>query len=395
MTAPTPGATWMHREPTAISLVAIAMPSIPVRSHRPMSENVENSIPINVASPGPFMISGYSKPSGGGDDVVRRRALIVAVLALGVVVPPVRAQAPPGGGGARVASLTAVTRNPASDKILLETLRDAGWVEGRNLAFEVRAADGHYDRLPALAAELLRWQPHVILTTQTPSTQALLKLTTTVPIVMVGHGDPVRYGLIKNLARPEGNVTGVSFLVNEVAVKTVELLKEAVPRTARVAVFTNPDNPGGLPVLEAIRDASRTLAISVHQMDVRTADDIDQALDRVARERVDGILLGPEALIITHRQRIIDAAARRGIPVTGANAVFCPAGALLCYAPDGPSILRTAARFVDRILRGARPTDLPVEQPSRFELIVNAKVARSLGLTLPPALLVRADRVIE
>jgi putative ABC transport system substrate-binding protein len=130
-------------------------------------------------------------------------------------------------------------------------------------------------------------------------------------------------------------------------------------------------------------------------VDARTVDDIDQAIERLARERVDGIFLGPEALIITHRQRIIDAASARGVPVVGPNAVFCPSGALLCYAPDGPAILRTAARYVDRILRGARPADLPVEQPSRFELVVNDKAARSLAMTLPPALRLRADRVIE
>jgi putative ABC transport system substrate-binding protein len=326
--------------------------------------------------------------------MARRRVLFAAVLCFAALAAPGHAQAPPA-GVARVAMLTAVARNPAFDRTLLETLRDAGWVEGRNLAFEVRAAEGRYDRLPALAAELLRWQPQVILTSQTPSTQALLKLTTTVPIVMVGHGDPVRYGLIKNLARPEGNVTGVSFLVNEVAVKTVELLKEAVPRTARVAVFTNPDNPGARPVLEALREASRTLGTTVHAVDVTTAEDVDQALEGLPRERVDAIFLGPEALIITHRQRIIDAAATRRLPVVGANRVFCLAGALLCYAPDGTSIARTAARYVDRILRGARPADLPVEQPSRFELLVNAKTARALGLPLLPTLLLRADHVIE
>jgi putative ABC transport system substrate-binding protein len=324
-----------------------------------------------------------------------RMVLLLTMLCVAALVTPARAQAPPAGGFARVAVLTAVTRNPVSDKILLEALRDAGWVEGRNLAFEVRAAEGRYDRLPALAAELLRWQPHVILTNQTPSTQALLKLTTTVPIVMIGHGDPVRYGLIKNLARPEGNVTGVSFLVNEVAVKTVELLKETVPRTARVAVLINPDNPGAAPLLEAVRDASRTLGISVHVVEARTAEDLDQALEAAARERVDGMFAGPEALIITHRQRILDAAAARRVPVVSAHSIFCQAGALLCYSPDGPSILRSAVRYVDRILRGARPADLPVEQPSRFELILSAKAARSLGLTLPPTLLLRADRVIE
>jgi putative ABC transport system substrate-binding protein len=324
-----------------------------------------------------------------------RRCVLVTLLGLAALATPAGAQAPAARGTARVAVLTAVTRNPASDRILLDALRDAGWVEGRNLSFEVRAAEGRYDRLPALAAELLRWQPHVILTNQTPATQALLKLTTAVPIVMVGHGDPVRYGLIKNLARPEGNVTGVSFLVNEVAAKTLELLKEAAPRTVRVGLVANPDNPGAGPVLEALREASRTLGTSVHAVDVRTAEDLDPALEALSRERVDALFLGPEALVITLRQRIVEAAALRRLPVVGPSPVFCLAGALLCYAPDNTSILRSAARYADRILRGARPADLPVEQPRHFELILNAKTARALGITLPQTLLVRADRVIE
>jgi len=325
----------------------------------------------------------------------RRDILVAAALCLGGRVAPASAQTPPGPSAARVGMLTAVTASPSVNRLFLEALRASGWVEGRNLAYEVHAADGQYDRLPVLAAELLRWQPQVIVTVQTPATQALLKLKTTVPIVMSGHGDPVRYGLIRNLARPEGTVTGVSFLVNEVAVKTVELLKEAVPHMMRVAVVTNPDNPGAVPVLEAIRDVAPTLGISVHPAGARTIEQLDQMVSGLAQEQAVGIFLGPEALIITNRQRIIDAAAIRKIPVAGANAIFSESGALLSYAPHGPSIVRGTARYVDRLLRGARPSDLPVEQPARFELIVNQKAARALGLTVPPALLLRADRVIE
>jgi putative ABC transport system substrate-binding protein len=294
-----------------------------------------------------------------------------------------------------VAVLTAAPRNPTSDRVLVDSLSEIGWIEGRNLAVEFRSAEGHYDRLPGLAAEILRWQPHVVLSVQTPATQALLKLTTSVPIVMVGHGDPVRYGLIRNLARPEGNVTGVSFLVNEVIVKTVELLKEAAPRTSRVAVFVNPDNPGGAPVLEALRQAAPRLGVSVHPVEARTAEDIDQSLSGLTPDRIDGLVLGPEALLFAQRQKIIDTATARRLPVVGPSALFSQSGALLSYAPDGQNINRSVARQVDKLLRGARPADIPVEQPSRFELILNAKAARALGLTWPPTLLLRADRVIE
>jgi putative ABC transport system substrate-binding protein len=325
----------------------------------------------------------------------RRRMLTTLVLGLGALAAPASGQAPTGHGMARVAVLSGGTANPAFDRLFLGALGEAGWTQGRNLAYEVRAADGRYDRLPALATELLRWQPQVIVTVQTPATQALLKLGTTIPIVMNGHGDPVRYGLVKNLARPEGNVTGVSFLVNEVAVKTVELLKEAAPNTTRVAVVTNPDNPGALPVLEAIREAAPKLAISTYNVEARTLEELDRAIAGLARERADGVFLGPEGLIITHRQRIIDAAASRRIPVVGANAAFSESGALLSYSPHGPSIMRATARYVDRLLRGARPSDLPVEQPARFELIVNQNAARSLGLTVPSTLILRADRIIQ
>src|SRR5262245_28229836 len=193
-------------------------------------------------------VGGSGSMCSFGGQMVRRSLLTLLTLcAAGMGV--VHAQMPAAVGNARVAVLTAAPRAPTSDRVLLDSLREMGWVEGRNLAIEFRSADGHYDRLPELAAEILRWQPHVVLSVQTPATQALLKLTSSVPIVMVGHGDPVRYGLIKNLARPEANVTGVSFLVNEVIVKTAELLKEAAPRTNRAAVFVNPDNPGGIPVL--------------------------------------------------------------------------------------------------------------------------------------------------
>jgi putative ABC transport system substrate-binding protein len=323
----------------------------------------------------------------------RRFLLAITSLALGGRVAPAAAQAAPGPGAARVGLLTANNASPPFNRLFLETLRESGWVEGRNLAYEVRAADGQYDRLPALAADLLRWQPHVLVTVQTPATQTLMKLTTTIPIVMSGHGDPVRYGLIRDLARPEGNVTGVSFLVNEVAVKTVELLKEAAPHIGRVAVVTNPDNPGAAPVFDAIRSAAPALAIGVQRADARTVAELDQIVSGLGS--ASGIFLGPEALIITHRQRIIDAGTTRKIPVVGASSVFGESGALLSYAPHGPSIVRDTARFVDRLLRGARPADLPVEQPARFELIVNQKTARALGLVVPPALLLRADRVID
>ena len=235
----------------------------------------------------------------------------------------------------------------------------------------------------------------MILSGQTPTTQAIRKVTDAIPVVMVGHGDPVRYGIVSNLARPDGNTTGTAFLVNEVGIKVLELLKEAVPTVVRIAFFVNPDNAGRGPLVEAAREAAPRLGLTIRPVDVATGAELSQQLEALTGEDVDGIWLGPEAFLLANRQRIIDFAVARRVPAVGAHAAFATSGALLSYSPHSASLLKASAGYVDKLLRGAKPHDLPIEQPSRFELLVNARTARMLGLILPAAILLRADRVVE
>jgi putative ABC transport system substrate-binding protein len=274
-------------------------------------------------------------------------------------------------------------------------LRERGWEVGRNLTIEHRVAEGRNERLPDLAADLVRARVQVILTAQSTSTMAAKKATSTIPIVMLGNGDPVRYGLVTSLARPEANVTGLSFLVNEVSIKNVEMLKEAASKVERLAVFVNPTNPGAAPFLEDVGKAAPRLGVKIHPVEVSTVEELDRALAGLPRQRIDAVYLAPEAFIGLQRKRIIDFATGHRWPVVGPSPVFTDAGALLCYSPHLPSIYRQAAVYTDKLLRGARPADLPVEEPSKFELIVNQKTAAALGLTIPSSLLLRADRVIQ
>ena len=295
----------------------------------------------------------------------------------------------------RIAYISATALAPTLVKDLEDALSKLGWVPGRNLVVESRSAEGQYNRLPALVEDVLRLHPEVILSSQTPTTQAIRKVTDTVPIVMVGHGDPIRYGLVTNLARPENNITGVSFLADELGIKVLELLKETAPKVVRVAFFVNPDNPAAAIWLERARAAAPRLGIAVRPVEIRTTVDLERELGALVREPVDAISLVPEAFMLTNRQRIIDVALARGMPVVGPHPGFANAGALLSYSPHLGSMIRDVARYADQLLRGAKPRDLPIEQPSRFELIINLKTAKAFGLAIPPSLLARADQVIE
>jgi putative ABC transport system substrate-binding protein len=295
----------------------------------------------------------------------------------------------------RIAFISATSLSPTLVKDLEDALRELGCAPGGNIMVEYRSAEGQYDRLPALIEDVLRRNPEVILSGQTPTTQAIRKVTDAVPIVMVGHGDPIRYGIVTNLARPENNITGVSFLADELGIKALELLKEAAPKVVRVAFFVNPDNPGGEPWLERARATAPRLGIGVRPVQIRTVADLERELEALTREPADAISLAPEAFILTNRQRILDFALAHGMPSVGPHPALARSGALLSYSAHIPSMIRDVVRYVDRLLRGAKARDLPIEQPSRFELILNLKTARALGLTIPPSLLLRADQVIE
>jgi putative ABC transport system substrate-binding protein len=295
----------------------------------------------------------------------------------------------------RIAYIAATPVAPTLVKGLESALRDLGWEPGRNIAVEYRSAEGQYSRLAALVAEVVRLNPEVILSSQTPTTQAIRKVTESIPIVMVGHGDPVRYGLVTNLARPENNITGVSFVVDELGIKVLELLKEVAPKILRVALVVNPDNPGAGPWLERARSIAPRLGIAVRPVEIRTGADLEQALEALVREPADALSLVPEAFIVTNRQRILDFAIARGMPAGGPHSAFAASGGLLSYAPHAAAMIKDVARYADRLLRGAKPHELPIEQPSRFELIINVKTAKALRLTIPPSVLLRADQLIE
>lgn len=276
-----------------------------------------------------------------------------------------------------------------------QALADLGWVEGRNLLIQLRSAERENDRLPELAAELVRAGVSVILTENASATRAAMQATSTIPIVMMGVGDPVRYGFVTSLARPGGNVTGVSFLAGEAIAKNLELLKEAAPRITKVAFLVNPTNPGAAPILADLPMVAQSLGIRIIEVDVVSADDFERAFASIIREKADAILVGPEQLVFSQRHRIAAFAEKQKLPGAYASVTFMDAGALMAYSPNTGDFPPRIARFVDKILRGAKPADLPVEQPTRFEFVINTKTAKAIGLVIPQSLLLRADRIIE
>ena len=276
-----------------------------------------------------------------------------------------------------------------------QALADLGWVQGRNLVIEQRSAENQNDRLTELTADLLRSGVSVIVAENAAATRAAMQVTKTIPIVMAGVGDPVRYGLVATLARPGGNVTGLSFAISEMLVKNLELLKEVAPRTARVALLVNPSNPGVAPTVLDLHRAAPALGIAMVQVDVLTAQDFDRAFATIVRERVDGILVTPEQMILSQRHRIAAFAEKQKLPSAYASVRFMDAGGLLAMAPILADVPRYVASYIDRLLKGAKAADLPVEQLSKFELVINLTTAKALGLTIPPSLLQRADQVIE
>ena len=274
-------------------------------------------------------------------------------------------------------------------------LADLGWVEGRNLVIEQRSAETQNERLPELAGDLVRAGVSVIVAENASATRAAMQATSSIPIVMAGVGDPVRYGLIASLPRPGGNVTGLAFLAGEMLLKNLELLKEVAPRTARVALLVNPSNPGVAPTMADLQREAPALGIRVIQVDVLTPDDFERAFATIVRERADGILVTPEQLIFSQRHRIAAFAEKHRLPSAYASGRFMDAGGLIALTPNIADFPRRLASYVDKLLKGAKAGDLPVEQPSKFELVINAKTAKAIGLTLPHSLLSRADRIIE
>jgi putative ABC transport system substrate-binding protein len=273
-------------------------------------------------------------------------------------------------------------------------LRELGYVEGQNITIDVRWADGRVDRLPQLAAELVRLPVHVLCTEGSPASGAAKQATSTIPIVFASVAFPDQSGLVTNYARPGGNITGVAFIGPEYG-KRLELLKEASPRLARVALIYNPDNPASVLAFQETERWAASLGVSLEPHRFRGPGDFEQLFRAIARKRPDALMTTADSLIVTHRARIVDFSSKHRLLSMYPLKEFVDAGGLMFYGASVPEMYRQAAGYVSRILKGARPGDLPVEQPTKFDMVINVKLAKALGLTIPPSLLLRADRLIE
>jgi putative ABC transport system substrate-binding protein len=273
-------------------------------------------------------------------------------------------------------------------------MRDLGYIEGTNIIIDYRWAEGRYERLPELAADLVRSKVDVIVTHGSPGSLVAKQTTATVPIVMAIIGDAVATGVVASLARPGGNITGSSFFSPELNAKRIELLKDVNPHLTRVAILFNPDNPSASREVQAAEAAGRSLNMGLQKIPVRGPHEFEAAFDRMEQERVEAVASGDDGLLLATARTIATLATRRRLLSIG-NAEFAQAGGLIGYGVDFFAIFRRAAVFVDKILKGTNPADLAVEQPTKFELVINLKTAKALGLTVPDTLLARADEVIE
>jgi putative tryptophan/tyrosine transport system substrate-binding protein len=280
-------------------------------------------------------------------------------------------------------------------KVFREALGSAGWVEGRNLTLHVRYAGEQYGRLPELATELVGLEVDILVSLGTPATLAAQRATTRIPIVMESLADVVSTGLVPNLARPGGNLTGVSGFAPELSGKRLELIREMLPRAERIAVLANRANPASAPVLRAIESAAQKMRMKLRVFDLRRPAELGPAFEAMQRERADALILVADPLLFSELLTIIQLAARHRVPAVYETRRFAMNGGLLSYGPLEQERFQRMAMYVDRILRGARPGDLPIEQPTTFELVVNLKTAAALGLTIPQSLLRRADDVIQ
>ena len=319
-----------------------------------------------------------------------QRLGLAVVLSVSLSLVPLAAEGQPSTTIARIGLLTDLVWEP-----LREGLRDRGYVEGKNIVFEVRRSDGRSERWPELAAELVRLKVGVIVTQGTPATLAAKQATTVIPIVMVGTGDPITTGLVASLARPRGNVTGSTQLGAGLATKRLELLKETVPQLSRVAFLWNPANPDQKSHFHEVQTGARFLNVAVQSAEARNREELELAFTGLMRERPSALLMTADSV----HQRLIDNiltfASKNRLPAMYQLKENVERGGLMSYGANLPDLVRHAATYVDKILKGAKPADLPVEQPTKFELVINLKTAKALGLTIPQSVLLRADQVIE
>jgi ABC-type uncharacterized transport system substrate-binding protein len=325
------------------------------------------------------------------------RVWMVALLTLGLLAAPLAVEAQPAGKRPRLCFMTFDPGTTQSNRFLpfFHRLRDLGYVDGQTIAIDYLSADGRGERFPALAAECLRLKADIIAVTTTPAAHAAKKATQTVPIVMVPLGDPVATGLVASLARPGGNITGLTFMASGVAAKRLELLKEVVPKLSRVLVLSYLIDPIAPPQVQELENAARSLGVKLLVHDIRTANDIPTAFDAGVKERVQGLLTTAESILHVHRRRVVELAAEHRLPAVYPFRAVVESDGLMAYDSWTPDLVGRAATYIDKILKGTKPGDLPVEQPTKFELIINLKTAKALGLTIPPAVLARADEIIQ
>lgn len=289
----------------------------------------------------------------------------------------------------------AASTSPHLLQAFRQGLRDLGWVEDRDIVIEARWAEGRLDRLTDLAADLVRLGVDVIVSEGTPGPHAAKHVTRTTPIVMVAAGDPVASGLVASLTRPGGNVTGLSMMAPELGAKKVHLLKETVPGLSRVGVFWNSYSLYPRIVMRETEMAATTLGVQLESLELRVPEDLDRAFEAALLRQVDALMTVEDSLTVTHRARIVDFAAKSRLPAVYGSREFVDAGGLMMYGADLMALFRRSATYVDRILKGAKPADLPIERPTKFELIINLRTAKALGLTISSSLLLRADHVVE
>lgn len=323
------------------------------------------------------------------------RVVALAMIMLAAVLSAPRAEAQQAKKLPRVCVLDPSPPSSPYFNGLKEGLTELGYVEGRNIQLEPRFAEGKYERLSALALELVRLNCDVIVTVGGASTAAAKKATQTIPIVMGYSGEPIEAGFIKSMARPGGNITGLSFFSSELAGKRLELLKSVVPELSRVAVLSNPSHPGERLDWREANKGAQQLSLRLQYVAVKTPSDIDDALRKFSRVDLDGLFIVPDALTMAQRQKIAESSLRAKLPTMAAWSEYTKAGALMSYGPNLRDAFRRAATYVDKILKGANPAQLPVEQPMHLELTINLRTAKLIGVTIPEAVLLQADEVIR
>ncbi len=321
----------------------------------------------------------------------------IFALALGILAAPLAAEAQQPGKIPRIGILSPFDRSSVARNVeaFRRGLGELGYTEGNNIAIEYRFAEGKFDRLPDLATELVRLNVAVIVASGTRGVQTAMSATTTIPIVMAAVGDPVGSGFVASLAHPGGNVTGLSLLDTELSAKRLELLREAVPGLARMGVLWSPADPGMALQFNMVQDAAQALGLQIQNLQVRDPSAFEGAFQAASNGRVGALLVFAQAFTLRHRTQIVDLAGKSRLPAIYTARSFVDAGGLMAYGASLPELYRRAATYVAKILKGAKPADLPVEQPTKFELVINLKTAEALGLKIPQSILIRADEVIR